>query len=380
MHFHGPGLARRLRAEARARRILDRLAPVRPEPAGSRRLVLSDAPRIGVLLQWGIGDAVLSTPFLAALRATYPDAELTLIGRPWLHDLFRATPFVDEVVEWVPPWNGGGWARWMRGLGPLRSRGFDLAVSIRFDPRDIVQLRLLRARHRVAWGAAGGAGWLSLDLGVPPSRARGEHVREDGLAAARSMGLDAPMSEPRLDAPRAARDVVRGVLAGAGWRGEPVTVVSRLAGHPIREWPGERFTEVLAEVSDRLGFVVVLRDPARDGAGEVRIPDGVPGTTWGGTLSEVRALLAEADVFLGCDSGVMHLAAATGCRVVAVFSAGSPEWFGPSGDGHRVVLEAPMPCRPCLDRCIHPVPICGPVAVGPVVRAASAALEEGGLG
>jgi ADP-heptose:LPS heptosyltransferase len=69
-------------------------------------------------------------------------------------------------------------------------------------------------------------------------------------------------------------------------------------------------------------------------------------------------VLAACDVFLGTDSGVMHMAAAAGCQVVAIFGPGEPRWFGPAGEGHSLIIERVMPCRPCFDACIYPSPVC----------------------
>lgn len=111
-----------------------------------------------------------------------------------------------------------------------------------------------------------------------------------------------------------------------------------------------------------------------DGYG-IRPPAENASMLWRSSLAELIGPLASADVLLCANSGVMHMAAAAGCRVVTVFGPTSPEWFGPMGEGHCVVKVDPMPCRPCFDDCIYAHPICmDNVSVNAVAHALKSAL------
>jgi ADP-heptose:LPS heptosyltransferase len=359
---------RRARLEQIAKRALDAVARCFPRRRRQRvTFALPEKPRIAILLQWGIGDAVMTLPLLTGLRSALPDARIELLGKAWLDELFRGTGLYDATHALVPPWTGqtgkcrigrGAWRRYFAELWSVRRHRFDLVVSCRYDARDVLQLKLLRSGARVAYGAAGGARWLDLDLGAPPSRTTNAPVHRDAAHALFEItGRKAPSlpALPRDDA-RAKAALLR--LREAGLERRPVVVVSPSAGHPIRKWDPDKLRNVLARSASRIGFLVVVQDPADPGPPDVRIPAGVKGMVWSGSLTELRGLFLAADVTLCCDSGVMHMASASGCRVVAIFGPGSPDWYGPYGSEDRVVIQQPMPCRPCFDTCIYPEAIC----------------------
>jgi len=91
---------------------------------------------------------------------------------------------------------------------------------------------------------------------------------------------------------------------------------------------------------------------------------------WKSSLADLKALLSVADVLLCCDSGVMHMGAACGCRVVAICGPTALDIFAPHGTRHQIVKVDPMSCRPCLDSCIYSRPICMDEIIEGVVSAA----------
>lgn len=310
---------------------------------------------------------MLTLPLLRGLRRAIPRARIELLGKPWLHSLFEGTGICDDTHVLVPPWTRhsakyglgqGAWRKYFSELKAVRAEAFDLIVSCRYDARDVLQLRLLRGSSRAAFGGAGGARWLDVDLGSPPSRTAGVPVHRDAAyALMRIAGAtfpDAPAFPP--DENKATAALAR--LREAGLRTGPVVAVSLSAGHPNRRWDAERLAEVLRRTALEIGFLVVVRDPDDPASDEIRVPPGLPVLYWSSSLADLRGLFAVTDVALCCDSGVMHVASACGCRVVAIFGSAAPQWFGPYGTADQVVLSEPMPCRPCFDRCIYAQPIC----------------------
>lgn len=375
-------LPSRLRKAQRAGRVADWLSMFWP----SRNPATLPVPmrRLGVFMQWGIGDAVLLEPLLRALRAAYPAASLELIGRPWLRELFGSTGLADEVHELAPPWTRyaakyrvwqPAWWRFWHALLRLRRCSFDVLVSPRCDPREAIQLRVLRSRLRVGYGARAGRHWLDIDLGA-------SHLLLDTHASAAAVRLAEVMTakhvdaRPRLPVPPEIVDAAAAALDAAGYSGGPILAICLDAGAPIREWSPRGFEQVLQDVSTQLGFVVVIADPGRPPK-QLRLPDGVASMVWRTNLRQLRGLLSVSDLLLCNDSGVMHMASACGCRVVAVFGPTSKDWFGPTGESDEVVLHEPMPCRPCCDLCIYPRPLCMErIAPGQVSQAVARALAQ----
>ncbi len=155
MIVEGPVYERKDRVRRVARRIGDLLSAISPR----RGFPESTPPhRIGVLLQWGIGDAVLALPLLQGLHRSHPEASIELIGKPWLAELFAGEAWLNRTHLLVPPWTKHqgkyriwekDWRRFARQLRVVRRTRFDLLIGIRFDPREVLQLRLLtRGRPR----------------------------------------------------------------------------------------------------------------------------------------------------------------------------------------------------------------------------------------
>jgi ADP-heptose:LPS heptosyltransferase len=352
---------------ARLRRwksVLDCVARLTPRRFDSSA---TNPRRIGVMFQWGIGDAVLALPLLKALASAYPGASIEPIGKPWLAELFAGEPWLGATHELVPPWTRPSrkyrlwdreWRRYAAQLLALRKTRFDLLIGIRLDPREVVQLRLLNAARTVGVVVTGGEAWLTDPVALTSEdyyfRYRAEYT---ALAARQLTGCEVS-SQPHLEVDDAARAAALARLRASGYADGPIVCVHNGAGNPIREWRPASFATVLDSVRDLVPFVVVIDDGVDPSGPRLEVPDSVVSTVWKSGLRELKALLSVGDVLLCCDSGVMHMGAACGCRVVAIFGAGSIYMFAPRGERHQIVKVDQMPCRPCFDSCIYPSPIC----------------------
>lgn len=355
-----PAMAGRVVRSARIRRWLDPLSALSP-----RRRTGGSPRRIGVLLQWGIGDAVTTLPLLGALHDRWPDAALELIGKPFLDDLLGAEPGVAACHPLVPPWvrfSGkyrlwdSEWRRYGGELVRLRGRGFDLLVAPRFDARDVLQARLLRAAQLAGFGAAGGRHWLDWNAAVSP---------EEGLGAGRAH-LAARLAEAIAGRPADPVPRFRRQLDGsealkrfraAGYQGGPILAVAFGASHPIRRWDAGKIDAVLHALKGQVGFFVIIAEPGEPSV-PVAAPAGARGMIWQSGLRELADMFSAVNGLFCTDSGAMHVAAAAGCPVAAVFGPGDPAMFAPPGPGHRILAAERMPCRPCYDACLYDRPIC----------------------
>ncbi|MBF0509191.1 MAG: glycosyltransferase family 9 protein [Deltaproteobacteria bacterium] len=357
--------ARRYHLAGRLADILS-LFSLKSRPGHDLHLDWSAMRRVGILCQWGLGDAVLTTPLLRALRRVTA-ANLELIGKPWLRELFPIHGLCDQVHELVPPWTQTKhkyrlwqpvWVRYARQLTNLWSSSFDLLIGLRYDPREIIQMRMIRAELRAGYGACGGHGWLDIDLGINPSLARLAHVAQDAsFAAAILTGINQD-PRPVLDVPRNISLPVASWLVARGYQRGLVLTVAPGAGHPIRRWPSRRFTAALKDLPDSIGFVVVIKPEEDTAAPDILWPRHIPGAIWQGSLEELQGLLSLSDILVSADSGVMHLGAACGSRIIGIFGPQLAQWFGPHPPSGEVVMVEPMSCRPCFDNCIFDQPKC----------------------
>jgi ADP-heptose:LPS heptosyltransferase len=330
-----------------SRRLLDALAALTP-----RRRRVSPRRRIGVLLTWGIGDTVMILPFLQALRQAYPEAEIVGLGHPWLPDLVAGEGLFDSIETLVPPWTrhsgkyrlwSSEWRHFARRVRALRRAPFDLLASVRPDPRDALLARILACREFAGIADCGGRAWTSVDLGAGPGEVYRLYGGELSARAARILcGIDiSPM--PRFRPRDAHRPPAERPLLG----------ISFGASHPIKRWHEAGIAAALAGMATAPACALVI---GHDHSPTVQFPAGWRREDWRGSLTELKALLPQIDVLFCSDSGVMHMAAASGCRVVALFTTGMLSRFAPPDQ--RVYAVEPMPCRPCGDTCIHPTLLC----------------------
>ncbi len=334
------------------------------------------SPKIGVIQQWGIGDAILAQPLLAGLRKRWPKASIELIGKPWLNDLFVDTGLCDQVHVLVPPWTQytgkyrfwkKEWRVFLQQLRALRTHSWDLLISIRHDPRELMQLALLSARAKAAYGASGGKYWLDLNLGRPPHLSEPWHTRHDAVAAAEKITGQKTDDLPVMNADMHSTCRALGVLRKQGYRNGLILAVSNGAGNPIRKWPVSQFEQVLEDLPEYIGAVIWVLEP-HEKLPTVRVPKHILLIPWQTKLSDLKGLLHAVDITLAVDGGVLHLASACGSRVVGIYGPACPRLFGPSGKCDSVVMVEPMPCRPCFDRCIHRAPICMQLLTSQMVK------------
>jgi lipopolysaccharide heptosyltransferase II len=319
-----------------------------------------------------IGDVVFTTPAVAALRQRFPDAHLTYLVEPLAAPVVAHNPHLDEVI--VAPGGRGvaGFARDLALGAALRARRFDVAIDFHGGPRASLLTWLSRAPVRIGYEVAGRA-WMYTRRVARPRELRPRHSVEnqwDLIAALEITPPDRsafPVEMP-VDGDAAAEVADR--LARAGVTpGDRLVVIHVSAGNPFRRWPIASFAALVARLvaRDRERRVVITSGPAdREAAGRV-IDEARAGLGAAGrdrvvscgdfSLDELRALLDRASLYVGGDSGPLHIAATTAVPIVGLYGptlpARSAPWRAPSLVHEAVEVDG-LPCRPCDQRVCAP--------------------------
>lgn len=315
---------------------------------------------------------VFTTPAIRALRRRYPDASLTYLVERAAAPVVAHNPHLDEVIVAERP---RGLARLLydaRLAAGLRRRGFDLVIDFHGGPRSAWLARASGAPTRIGY-AVPGRGWLyttrvrwSPAL-VPP---RHSVLNQWDLLASLDVGAADPVWDsvemthaPGTDTAVTARLTAAGVPPTAS-----LIVMHVSAGNPFRRWPAASFAEVAATLAsgDPRRHVIVTSGPSEaQAAGEVtaaaRRRAGAPGDRivrcGEFNLDELHALTARAALYIGGDSGPMHIASTTAVPIVALLGPTLPErslpWRSPAIPT-RAVDAGPLPCRPCHQRHCEP--------------------------
>lgn len=295
------------------------------------------SPRILITRLSAIGDCILTTPVACAIRDQYPHAFLAWVMEPAAASLLQGHAAIDELIVVRK-----GWLRSPSMVWELRSRLRRLRFDMVIDPQSLTKSAMLGwlsgARCRVGLAAPQGRE-LSLVLNNRRVATQAEHVVERQLELLSSLGIERPAV--RFDIPRqeAAEENARGWLESHSL--SRFAVINPGAGWDSRLWPADRYAMVAQHLARQHGLrsvVVWAGDRERGWADEIVARSaGQAVLALPTTLPELASILRAASLFVGSDTGPMHLAAAVGTRCVALHGPTRPEQSGPYGTGHRAV-------------------------------------------
>lgn len=290
-----------------------------------------------------MGDMVLALPTLRALRRHYAEAHLTFLTAPLCEELLAGHPDIDRLMvfrkkEMFRPWKLG------RFLTALRRPRPDLAVvlgTVSFSTTSALLAWSSGARFRAGVSSQRFGHDLSKVLyhAELPMGREGTHEVEHNLAPLQGLGIapmpGAPHLPPSAEAlRRAAAFVAREFSDNAG----PLIVVHPGAGKRENIWPVERFAGVAHALEEEMQARVVVSEGPRDGACVTALLERCPrAVRWRAPLAATLGILGQADLFLGNDTGMAHVAAATGAPTVAVFGPTDPQRWSPRGIWVRCV-------------------------------------------
>jgi heptosyltransferase-2 len=317
------------------------------------------ARRIVVLAPNWLGDAVMALPALADIRRAHPDAHLAVAARPGLAPLFTMVPGIDHTLAL----DRSGRLRGSQGdVARLRGGRFDRAVLFPNAFRAAWAVRAAGIAER--WGYASDLRRWLLTRAVPRPEDPRLHQAAYYQRLTTALGLPAGPLQPMLTVSRDAIQNARGVLEAHGWRGEPLVGLAPGAAYgTAKQWPPDRVGRLVAEVARHHAarFVIVGSPGDAGAAAEVR----TAATGAGAAASTILDLCGETDlvalaaIFTLCrmvvanDSGAMHVAAAVGTPVTAVFGP-TREWatapLQAVGGGSVTIVKTDVWCRPCMLR------------------------------
>ena len=328
----------------RGARLLGARAAAPLDPAGVRRILVR-APN------W-VGDLIMATPALRAIRLRFPGAELSIMARGAVAEVCAGVPGLARVIRYEPHAAHRTLAARRELARELRRERFDLGIVF---PRSFgAALWALAAGARRRLGQRGDLrGWLLTDpLPAADSRAPRHHVQMffDLARALGCAGEPGPLEYTVREAEAAA---AQRLLRQAGDEGgRPRVAIHPGASKQPRGWHAGRWAELGARLAREWGArIVVLGGGAEQAvAGAIAAAAGPAALNLAGrsTLPETAALIAACDLLAANDSGAMHLAAAVGTPVVAIFGPGAPAVTGPWVDPARAeVLTRRFPCSPC---------------------------------
>ncbi|MDP9382425.1 MAG: glycosyltransferase family 9 protein [Chloroflexota bacterium] len=339
-----------------------------------------------------LGDVLLCTPALHAIKKSLSGVHLTLLTSPVGAQVGRLNPDVDEVIVYEAPWTDP-WcrlphdsAREQRMIERLREGGYDGAViftSFRQSPLPAAYMCYLADIPLRVAASIDGPGSLLTTRHKHPERLM--HEVERGLDLVSSIGLTTLETDLVLRVPAEARSQVPGALRARGVADDrPLVVIHPGCTMPARTYPWEMYAKVADGLVEELNASVVITGTSDEEDLVTRVLSRMRREAVGlaGALpfEEFCALVETADLVVTNNTGPMHVAAALQTPVVALFAlTNPPEQWGPWRAPHRL-LHHDVPCRICYSRvCPYSHECLREVSPQMVIRAAEELLEESGL-
>ena len=298
-----------------------------------------DQPRFLISRLSHIGDAILTLPLACQLKRTFPNCQIAWAAEGAASKLLRLHPFIDRLIA-VPK----GWLKQPSAWRKLRGELRDFKPDVSFDPQGLLKsaalARLSSAPIRIGFsGRFGreGSTWLNNRLVEP----RTTHLVDRTLELLRGIDLTPGEVEFRLPACRESNVRIQ------QWLHEQklgrFLLLNPGAGWPSKQWPAQRFGLVARDVLAAHGLpsvVVWAGEAERLMAEEAVAASGnaarmAPATS----LPELAALASLSTLFVGGDTGPMHIAAAMGCRCVGLYGPTRPEDSGAYGPQHVAIQK-----------------------------------------
>jgi heptosyltransferase-2 len=307
-----------------------------------------------------VGDAILALPALRAVRSKFPDAHISILARPYVADIYRGQGVSDELIPYDPTGEHRGWSGRQRLISELRARHLDVALLLQnaFDAAWLAWRAHIP--KRIGYARDARSLLLTKSIAVPKPGEIPPHEKFYYLELLRRAGwLD---NLPQVDhivlqvSDSATRRAAQFLIdAGARPHARRIAIGAGASYGSAKCWPPERFAEwanrfLAHNDADIMLFGTAAEAPVSNAiiAKMNRKPIDLTGET---AIAELPALLSQCHLFLGNDSGAMHVAAAVGLPVVAIFGPTDPFGTAPVTPRCTIVQQKPY-CSPCfLRRC-----------------------------
>jgi heptosyltransferase I len=312
------------------------------------------APRILIVRLSALGDVVMASGLIPALRAVFPQAHLAWLVEPAAAPLLQGNPRLDEVIvwhrgEWKRLWRERQWrALWqqVRGLRRrLRASRFDLALDAQGLLKSGIWCWLSGAPRRVSLLGREGSAWLASER-LWPVRPEPTPMGWEYRALARHLGAPDDAFVPDLALPDSAIAAARQALA-QGDVDAPYAVLAPFTTRPQKHWFDERWIELAADLA-RQGLRPVLLGGPGDVAAAQHLSARAPllvNLVGRLPLDASAAVIAGARLLVGVDTGLTHIGSA--CRVPTLALFGSTRPYLDARACASEVLYERLPCSPC---------------------------------
>jgi 3-deoxy-D-manno-octulosonic-acid transferase/heptosyltransferase-1 len=307
-----------------------------------------------------IGDVIHTLPSLAALRRLYPDAHITWVIEEAAAGLIKNHPCLDEVLvsrrkKWIRDIRGLQFGSTVKEINSfiktLRQRRYDLVIDFHGLFKSSMIVFLSRSKRKLGYDSMQELSGLFLNEKIPEDM--NKHAVDRYLDFPRYLGAKEENAEFILPPDKEAQVKVKTLMDKYHLEDKKFIAVNPIALWETKLWNNEKFAELANLINDRLQMKVVITGSDRETLDKITASTNKEIINLGGQtlIPELACLYKKARIVISTDSGPMHLAAAVGTPVIALFGPTDPARTGPYGSGH-VIIKTDLACSPCfLKKC-----------------------------
>ncbi|OGX18824.1 MAG: lipopolysaccharide heptosyltransferase II, partial [Omnitrophica WOR_2 bacterium RBG_13_44_8b] len=351
---------------------------LRPQAAGSRELY----KRILIVRTDKIGDVLLSTPVIKALRENYPNAYIAMMVCPYTKDIVEDNPYLDEVIIYDKDGKHKKWRRSLKFARNLAKIRFDLALILHPTNRVHLVTFLAGIPRRIGYDRK--LGFL-LTHRIKHTKQLGEkHESQYCLDLLKYIGIESQDSNLLMPIKQPSQDWVDELFKQQGIKdSDRLLAIHPGASCPSRIWPNQRFAGVADRLIKKYGFKVFLIAGPKEIALVENLMKNMRNTAVNlagkTSLSQAASLLKRCQLFISNDSGPVHMAVALGVPVISISGRNqkglSPKRWGPLGKKDRV-LHKEVGCVKCLaHNCRREFACLKAITIDEVIEAADSILR-----
>lgn len=323
--------------------------------SGKRRIDPSRLNKILLIRLRRMGDVLMTTPAVTALKHHLPQAKLTYVVEEPYRELVEGNPHLDGVL--VLPWRQGR-RDFIHLVRKVRQEGFDALIDFHGGPRAFWLTLYSRAKIKIGYAVKYKS--LIYDIKVPRSSDEGPiHSVENHVNLVRVLGVRVDPIPPLVmpEAKEQERERIQEFIAENDLGQAKIIILHVGAGNEFRDWGINNVARLIQLFSGRpdLQIVLVGGEEDRAAAQEIMAKTSAGILSLAGQLNlrELRELISRSSLFVGPDSGPMHVTATTSTPIVAYFGPTLPAHFAP-WQAQATILEKHFACRPCRQRrCVH---------------------------
>ena len=320
-----------------------------PQSLAPARWDWQEVNKVLVVRLRSIGDAVLTTPSLIALRRFLPQARIDILLEERIAPVLEGFSEVDRVITID---SHSLWSR-LRVARQLRATRYDVVYNLHGGTTATLLTRATGARHRVGFGHYQYR-WLHNHLAPSSAELWGTsklHSVEQQLALLGWTGVPVTDRPPTSLAvtTEAAASVTRKLRECGFDETRPFAVLHPGASYLTKQWAVDKFARVAEDLARRGLPSVVIAAPAEEPIIAALIKESQAPVTGLATLTlpEITALTARSRLFVGNDSGIAHIAAATGTPSVVIFGSSNVTHWRPWATQPNEIVREELPCQPC---------------------------------